>query len=326
MMLLIGALTLGLVMALVALGVYVSFRIFGTADITVDGSLPFGAAVCALLIVGSGVDPALATAAGFAAGMLAGCVTGVLQTRCRIDPLLSGILVMTALYSVNLRVMGRSNIPFFGATTLVTRSEQVAHRWIGAEIAIAGWTVNAQDLVVLALAAAVVGITSAALYGFFRTELGTAMRASGDNPQMIRALGANVEAYRVLGLAVSNGLVGLAGALWAQYQGFADAQMGIGMIVWGLASVIIGEALTGAPSLGYALVGTVLGSVLFRLLIAIALGFGLNPNDLKLVTAAFVFVALVLPRLTGRLARRQLQTRTGAVEPVRSARVAEPTP
>ena len=135
------------------------------------------------------------------------------------------------------------------------------------------------------------------LYWFFRTELGTAMRASGDNPQMIRALGVNVERYRILGLALSNGLVALSGALLAQYQGFADAQMGIGMVVWGLASVIIGESLLGSRSLGLAIYGAVAGSVLFRLLVAIALRWGLNPNDLKLVTALFVFAALVLPQL-----------------------------
>ena len=147
------------------------------------------------------------------------------------------------------------------------------------------------------------GISAAAglgLYWFFRTELGTAMRAAGDNPQMIRALGVNVERYRVLGLALANGLTALSGALLAQYQGFADAQMGIGMMVWGLASVIIGESLTGSRSLGLAIYGAVAGSVLFRLLVAIALRWGLNPNDLKLVTALFVFAALVLPQLLQR--------------------------
>ena len=302
MTLLIGALTLGLIMSLIALGVYVSFRIFGLADITVDGSLTFGAAVTAVLIVVHGVNPALATAAGFLAGVLAGVATGLLQTRFGINPLLSGILVMTALYSVNLRVMGRSNIPFLGATTLATWSERLARRAFGAgDVRLFGWPANGQDLVLLGIVAAIVALTAALLYWFFRTDVGTAMRAAGDNAQMIRALGANVEAYRVMGLALANGLVGLAGALWAQYQNFADAQMGIGTVVWGLASVIIGQALTGAPSLGYAIVGTVLGAVLFRLLVAIALGFGLNPNDLKLITALFVFVALVLPGVLSRV-------------------------
>ncbi|MGH7789707.1 MAG: ABC transporter permease [Candidatus Binatia bacterium] len=315
MTLLIGALTLGLIMSLLALGVYVSFRIFGLADITVDGSLTFGAAVTAVLIVVHGVDPALATAAAFAAGLLAGCTTGVLQTRFRIDPLLSGILVMTALYSVNLRVMGRSNIPFLDATTLATWCGGLARRLFAQpEVELFGWSVNAQDLMLLAVIALLVGLVAAALYWFFRTDLGTAMRASGDNPQMIRALGANVEAYRVIGLALSNGLVAVAGSLWAQYQNFADAQMGIGMIVWGLASVIIGAALTGAPSLGYAIAGTVLGAVLFRLLVAIALGFGLNPNDLKLITALFVFAALVLPAALQRLSAARPRPLRGGTE------------
>jgi putative tryptophan/tyrosine transport system permease protein len=310
--LLLGALTLGLIMSLIALGVYVSFRIFGLPDITVDGSLTFGAAVTAVLIVVHGVNPALAVLAACVAGALAGCATGILQTRFRIDPLLSGILVMTALYSVNLRVMGRSNIPFLGAPTLATWSGDLAHRWFGAgDLLLFGWSVNGQDLVLLGMMALIVAVAAAKLYWFFRTDLGTAMRAAGDNAQMIRALGANVEAYRVVGLALSNALVALAGSLWAQYQSFADAQMGIGMIVWGLASVIIGQALTGAPSLGYAVVGTVLGSVLFRLLVAIALGFGLNPNDLKLVTALFVFVALILPDLVSRLSRHRARRAGG---------------
>jgi len=304
--LLIGALTLGLIMALLALGVYVSYRIFATADITVDGSLTFGAAVAAVLIVVHGVNPAVATAAGFLAGALAGCASGLLQTRFGINSLLAGILVMTALYSVNLRIMGRSNVPFLGATTLSTWCGHLGDRLFGGgEVNLAGWAVNAQDLVQLGVMAAIVGAAAAALYWFFRTELGTAMRASGDNPQMISALGANVGRYRIIGLALSNGLVGMSGALWAQYQNFADAQMGIGMIVWGLASVIIGEALTGAPSLGYAIIGAVFGSVLFRLLVAIALGFGLNPNDLKLITALFVFLALILPGALAHLPRRR---------------------
>lgn len=305
MSLLIGALTLGTILALLAMGVYISFRIFAIADITVDGSLTFGAAVTGVLLVQGGVHPLLATGAGFLAGMLAGTVSGILQTRFRINPLLAGILVMTALYSVNLRVMGRSNIPFLGATTLASYCEQVGVRLFGAaHVEIFGWRVAAAELTVFLLMLLLVAVTALGLWAFFRTDIGTAMRASGDNPQMIRALGGNVEAYRVFGLALSNGLVGLAGSLWAQYQNFADAQMGIGMVVWGLASVIIGEALTGASSVGFAIVGAILGSVLFRELVAIALSFGLDPNDLKLVTAAFVFAALILPDSLARFSNR----------------------
>ena len=165
------------------------------------------------------------------------------------------------------------------------------------------------DLALLVLALLFTAAAGAGLYAFFRTQIGTAMRATGDNPQMIRALGANVERNIVLGLALSNGFVALSGALLAQYQGFADAQMGIGMVVWGLASVIIGEALTRTRSLGLTIVGTIIGSILFRLLVAIALRWGLNPNDLKLVTAFFVFAALVLPGWLERLQQRFPQLR-----------------
>lgn len=306
MTLLIGALTLGAILALLAIGVYVSFRIFAIADITVDGALTLGASVTGVLIVKNGMHPLLATGAGFLAGMAAGMVTGVLQTRFRINPLLAGILVMTALYSVNLRVMGRSNLPFLGARTLSTLCEDLGLRLHGAErIDLFGWEVASADLTVLGLMLLLVALVALILWAFLKTDLGAAMRASGDNPQMVRALGGNVEAYRVFGLALANGLVGLAGSLWAQYQNFADAQMGIGMVVWGLASVIIGEALTGAGAgVGLAITGAILGSILFRELVAIALSFGLNPNDLKLMTAVFVFGALILPDTLARFRRR----------------------
>jgi putative ABC transport system permease protein len=296
MTLFLGALTIGLILSLLALGIYISYRVFDVADITVDGSITLGAAICAVLIV-KGTNPLLATLAGFAGGLAAGTVTGILQAKFKLNPLLSGILVMTGLYSVNLHVMGKSNVPLLTGTTFVTTAERLGRAWFGKpEVNLLGWLVSARDLVTVLLALGLVVLVCLALYWFFRTELGTAMRASGDNPQMIRALGVNVERYRILGLALSNGLVALSGALLAQYQGFADAQMGIGMVVWGLASVIIGESLIGSRSLGLTIYGAVAGSVLFRLLVAIALRWGLNPNDLKLVTALFVFAALVLPQ------------------------------
>lgn len=304
MTLLIGALTIGLILSLLALGVFVSFRIFDVPDITTDGSITLGAAVAATLLV-NGVDPIAATAAGALAGAVAGTITGILHTKFKINALLAGILVMTALYSVNLHVMGRSNVPLMQARTLASHGEDWGVALFGAKtVQVFGWPVGAADIVVLVLALFAAGAAVAVLYWFFRTNLGTAMRATGNNPQMIRALGADVERNIILGLALSNGFVALSGALLAQYQGFADAQMGIGMVVWGLASVIIGEALTGARSLGHTLIGAVMGSVLFRLLVAIALRWGLNPNDLKLITAGFVFAALVLPRFFGRLRRR----------------------
>lgn len=296
MTLLLGALTIGLILSLLAMGIYVSFRVFDMADITVDGSITLGAALCAVLLIHR-VNPVLAMFASFGAGAAAGTVTGILQAKFKINPLLSGILVMTALYSVNLHIMGKSNIPLLSANSITATAENWAHRWIGAEVDVLGWAVAGRDLSVLAMMLVIVSAVGFALYWFFRTEMGTAMRAAGDNAQMIRALGVNVGNYRIMGLALSNGLVAWSGALLAQYQGFADAQMGIGMIVWGLASVIIGESLTGSRSLGIAIYGAVAGSILFRLLVAMALRWGLNPNDLKLVTALFVFAALVLPGL-----------------------------
>jgi len=303
--LLIGALTVGLILSLLALGVFISFRIFDFPDITADGSITFGAALAAVLLV-KGFPPEVATAAGFCGGMLAGTVTGILATKFNIQGLLSGILVMTALYSVNLHVMGKSNVPLLSETTVTSYAERagaVIFRGTG-DISIIGWDVSVRDASTLALASMVVLIVGVALYLFFRTNLGTAMRATGDNDQMIRALGVDVEGVTILGLALSNGLIGLSGALLAQYQGFADVQMGIGMVVWGLASVIIGEALVGKGSFGLTLTGAVMGSVLFRLLVAIALRWGLNPNDLKLITAVFVFAALILPSLLKKLEKK----------------------
>ena len=305
MALLIGALTIGLILSLMALGVFISFRIFDFPDITADGSITFGAALAAVLLV-NGFPPVMATAAGFCGGLVAGTVTGILATKFKIQRLLAGILVMTALYSVNLHVMGKSNVPLLSETTVTTYAERagaVVFQTTG-ELDIAGWEISVRDASTLVLAFAVVLLIGLVLYLFFRTNLGTAMRATGDNDQMIRALGVNVEAVTILGLALSNGLIGLAGALLAQYQGFADVQMGIGMVVWGLASVIIGEALVGKGSFGLTLTGAVMGSVLFRLLVAIALRWGLDPNDLKLITAVFVFAALILPSLLKKLERK----------------------
>jgi putative ABC transport system permease protein len=304
MTLLLGALTIGLILSLLAMGVFISFRIFEIPDITTDGSITLGASIGAVLLINN-VNPLLASAAGAAGGAAAGAITGVIHTKFKINALLAGILVMTALYSVNLHVMGRSNVPLMQATTLSTQAETIGGSLIGAEtLNVFGWPVAASDAALLGMAFLAAAVTGFGLYLFFRTHIGTAMRATGDNSQMVRALGANVEGYIILGLALSNGLVALAGALLAQYQGFADAQMGIGMIVWGLASVIIGEALTGARSLGLTIIGAIMGSILFRLLVAIALRWGLNPNDLKLITAFFVFAALVLPGFIGKLKRK----------------------
>ena len=304
MSLLLGALTLGFIFALIALGVYISFRIFAFPDITADGSSTLGAALAAMLLVHN-VNPVLGTAIAFGGGFLAGAVTGILATKFRINGLLAGILVMTGLYSVNLHIMGRSNISVLGSTTLSSYAER-----IGTSIAhthalnVLGWEVTSQELSLFVASFLFVSAVGCVMYVFFQTSVGTAMRATGDNSEMIRALGVNDQSMIILGLAISNGLIALGGALIVQYQGFADVQMGIGIVVWGLASVIIGEALVGTMQLGLSITGAIMGSVLFRLMIAIALRMGLNPNDLKLVTAVFVFLALVTPNLLKRIRNR----------------------
>jgi putative ABC transport system permease protein len=250
------------------------------------------------------VHPVAATAAALVAGAIAGALTAIIHTRFAVNRLLSGILVMTALYSINLHIMGKSNVPLLSERTLATMAEHAGTRLMGStnDLIIAGWSVAVRDVSMLVWALVLVVTIASLLFAFFRTNLGLAMQAAGDNAQMIRALGVNVDTMLVLGLALSNGLIALSGALLAQYQGFADVQMGIGMVVWGLASIIIGETLVGVRQLGLLIAGGILGSVLFRLLVAIALRGGLNPNDLKLVTAVFVFVALVLPHLARRAA------------------------
>lgn len=307
MTLLIGSLTIGLILAMLALGIFISFRIFEFADITAEGSFTFGAAIGAALIA-SGMNPLLATIIAFIGGFAAGCTTGILHTRFKINSLLSGILVMTALYSVNLHVMGKSNVPLLSETTIFTWMENLSIRLSGsgAEVNLLGWMVPASDMWVLFFCFIIVVIVCLILYWFFRTNVGTAMRATGDNDQMIRALGVNTRLMIIFGIGLSNAFIALSGAMLAQYQGFADVQMGIGMMVWGLASVIIGEALIAEKSLGLVIIGAVMGSVLFRLLVAIALRWGMNPNDLKLITAIFVFIALILPGMLNRSKKRSL--------------------
>ncbi len=301
MTLLIGSFTMGLILSLLALGVLISFRVLSFRDLTVDGSITLGGAVAAILLA-SGWNPWLATLMAFFAGAAAGTTTGILATRFQINGLLAGILVMTGLYSVNLRVMGKSNLPLMKESTLVTFAQSFASadsKWI-----IGRWDVSVQDVCVIVMVVGLITAVALLMFAFFRTNLGLAMRAAGDNDQMIRALGVEVGWMLTFGLALSNALVALAGALLVQYQGFADVQMGIGMVVWGFASVIIGESLVGSRQIGLLLVGAVMGSILFRLLVAIALRWGLNPNDLKLVTAVFVFGALVLPDAIARLRKR----------------------
>jgi putative ABC transport system permease protein len=285
--------TFGLALALVALGVFVSYRLFSFPDVTTDGSFTLGAVVSAGLLV-AGHDPVVATLAGMAAGATAGIVTGFVHAFLGVEPLLAGILVSTSLASVNLVTLGRSNVPLAGTQSLFDRAE----RLLAPPLVRAGidGTVAA-EAARTAFVVAVVTTTVGVLYAFFRTRLGTAMRAGGDTPTMARALGRDTGLLTVAGLAISNALTAASGCLVAQYQGFADVQMGIGMVVWGMASVFLGNALVGQGRLGSALVAAAAGSVTFRLLVAAALRAGLDPDWLKAATAVVVLAALVAPRL-----------------------------
>ncbi len=301
MLVLVGSLTMGLILALLAMGVLISFRVLAFRDLTVDGSLTLGGAVAATLLV-AGWNHWAATLIAAGAGALAGFTTGVLATRFQINGLLAGILVMTALYSVNLRVMGKSNLPLMKETTIFTAQRGTAVDQ--APLTIGSWVLPRQDLTSLIVVSGLIAVVAIVLYLFFQTNLGLTMRATGDNAQMVRAQGVDEGWMSTFGIALANGLVALSGALMVQYQGFADVQMGIGMVVWGFASVIIGESLVGSRQIGFLIVGAVMGSILFRLLVAIALRWGLNPNDLKLVTALLVFAALVVPARVRALRKR----------------------
>jgi putative ABC transport system permease protein len=302
--LLIGAATIGLILAPLALGVFISYRVYHTLDLTTDGSYGLGAAVVAALLVQKA--PALpATVLATMAGLGAGVVTGLLHTRLRVSALLAGVLTSTALYSVNLFLMDGGNVSLTSAETVMTAADRLGRGLLGIpeSVTLFGTTVSGgrvAELVTMALLAAALAL---ALALFLRTDLGMAMRASGNSPQMARSVGIDVDRMVVAGLALSNGLVALGGALFAQYEGFANIQMGIGAVVTGIATLLVGETLFGRRTLGRWLAGAVAGTVVFRLIVAAAIRAGLSPNSLKLVTAGLVLAVLVLPRLGRRLPR-----------------------
>ncbi len=285
---LLGAVEIGLIFALVALGVYISFRLLRFPDLTVDGSFPLGGAVCAVLIA-SGTNPWLATLVATAAGAAAGMVTGWLNVKLKIMDLLASILMMIALYSVNLRIMGGPNIPLINDPTIFNMLQPA----------------NIEDYVFrpLLLLAIVVG-AKLLLDWFFATQRGLAIRSTGSNARMARAQGVNTGAMILLGMAVSNGLVGLAGAMFVQTQGGADISMGIGTIVIGLAAVIVGESILPSRKIIWATLAVVIGAIVYRFFIAAALNtefIGLKAQDLNLVTAVLVTVALVIPQIKRKL-------------------------
>ena len=278
----------GLLWALLSLGVYINFRVLDIADLSVEGSFPLGAAVAAsALVAGLGLVPAFILAT--VAGALAGVVTGFLTTKLKIPALLAGILTMIGLYSINLHVMGKANVALLRVDTIFTFAESFG---LSGSVA----------MFVVGLAAAV--IVGCIMYWFFGTEIGTAIRATGCNPQMSRAQGVNTNRMIVFGLLISNALVALSGALVAQSNGFADVGMGTGTIVIGLASVIIGEVLFGTRSFKNCLISVILGSIVYRLVIAVVLQLGMPPNDLKLFTAILVAIALSMPLIREKLYRR----------------------
>lgn len=295
-----GALETGLIYGLVAFGIYISFRVLNFPDLTVDGSFPLGAAVAGVLII-HGWNPWLATAAAILAGMAAGAVTALLNVKLKILNLLASILTMIALYSVNLRVMGRPNIALLSEDTVLTP-------WYDLGLSYQQVPVVLFSLICL--------VALVLLWRFMKSETGLAMRATGANPGMARAQGIATGGMIVLGVAVSNGLVGLAGALFAQSQGAADVTMGVGVIVIGLASLIGGEAVLSPTTVLRALIACIIGAILYRLAIAFALNadyIGLQAQDLNLVTAVLVTLAIVLPgarnSLRARMARNRVQGR-----------------
>lgn len=277
----ITSLEQGLVFGIMALGVFISFKILDFADLTVDGSLPLGAAVSARLLT-IGLNPVVSLGAAIIAGGLAGAITGFLNTKLKIAPLLSGILTMTSLYSINLRIMGRPNIPLIGKETIfsILKKIGIPYPW--------------NNLILLIL---VIISVKLILDAFLKTQIGFALRATGDNAQMIRSMGISTNSMKMLGLILSNALVALSGALVGQYQGFADVNMGVGTIVAGLASVIIGEVVIGKKSMMIRTMGVIIGSILYRFSISIALNLGLAASDLKLLTAILVVIFLSTPKI-----------------------------
>ena len=290
-----GALEMGFAYGLMVMGVYLTFRVLDFPDLTVDGSLPLGAAVTAVVIT-SGHSPLLAILLAACAGFVAGSVTGILNTKFKILHLLASILTMIALYSINLRIMGRPNMTLLGQDTVVD------------------WFTNAMGIAPYISTPILFGIVCTAAVGvliwYLHTESGLAFLATGNNMQMITSQGVNTDKVIIFGVGLSNAMVAVAGSLVAQNQGAADVNMGVGTIIAGLASVIIGETIFGDKSITRALIAALLGSVLYRIAIALALGlkigdFAFTPSDLNLITSLLVIFALIMPRLKKKVMARR---------------------
>lgn len=288
----------GLLWSIMGIGLYISFKILDYADMTVDGSFALGGCVSAWAIFYNGLNPFLALLLAFAAGCLAGAVTGLLHTKLKIPAILAGILTMLALYSINLRIMGQPNLSMSNADTVFSI--------LGGVLPLSRTNLN---IVVGAIAAAlIIGL----LYWFFGTKLGSAIRATGNNEKMVRAMGINTDIMKIIGLVLANGLVSLSGSLVAQSQSYGDVNSGIGSIVIGLASIIIGEVFLGRDrSFATKLIAVVIGSIVYRIIVAVVLQLGLQTTDLKLLTAALVVLALGIQRIAKWCADKKLSQKIG---------------
>lgn len=288
--LLLGAIALGLAYALLAMGIFITMSIYNFPDITADGSLTLGGALTGALLA-AGWNPFVAVGISTVGGAIAGTATGTIHTKLKVNGLLAGILVMTALYSVNLRIMGRSNIPLVSMPTIFAPVDALL-------------SPSSDQIGAIALLLPLAFVALLILSWLFRTDFGLTMRATGDNATMIAAQGASVDRMKIVGIALANGLIAASGSIIAQYQGFADIGMGIGIVVFGLASVIIGDTLASLFGESFRITlrlgSVVVGSILFRLLVAFTLSLGLDPMDLKLATAAFVLLTIAVPKLKRR--------------------------
>lgn len=288
-----GAVAQGVLWGLMTLGVYLTFRILNVADMTVDGSFAAGGAVTAVLIV-HGMNPVLSLLFVFIMGTFCGLVTGFMNTKLKINILLASILTQIALYSINIRIMGKANTPLLGSKTMMSLLKDAT----GGVLT----TTHVSLIIGVVVIAVIIGL----MYWFFGTEVGSAIRATGSNEHMVRAMGVNTDTMKILGLMISNGMVAMSGALVAQSQGYADVGMGTGTIVIGLASIIIGEVIFGSHfGFWYTLITVVLGSIMYRIVIAVVLQLGLKSTDLKLLTALIVAIALSVPVFKNKIDRRR---------------------
>lgn len=293
-----GAVSQGILWGVLVLGVYITYKILDIADLTVDGSFALGGCICATFVVGYGMNPFLALLISTLAGMIAGAVTGFLHTVFEIPAILSGILTQIALWSINLRIMGKSNIPLLKSKTIFSGFMELT----GLK--------SSQVSAIIGILIAVILITI--LYWFFGTEIGSALRATGNNEDMIRALGVNTKMTKMIALMLSNGLVGLSGGLVCQSQKYADIGMGTGAIVIGLAAIVIGDVLMGKLRSFYSrLISAVVGSVVYFLIRAIVLQLGMDANDMKLLSAIIVALALCIPVAINKYRAKRMYTEGG---------------